>query len=311
MKKLIAANDNYGGFYTYVWRNASRVPFYVGKGKGNRAYDLYDRSGDFLAIHAEGGCTVEIVDWFIHESQAHAHEVELIEFYGRREFGGLLVNKTDGGEGASGHVKSPETIEKWRAKNVGRTRSDEVRARMSEAKKGHVVSEEARAKLSAVNKKRFEDPEERERQRRISLNMSAESRAKLSAAGKLRMSDPLVRIRLSEIATGKQHTQETRAKISAARAGVPKSEETRASMRAAQRMKPPRGLYKGVSVAGNKWRAIIYVDGRTQSIGTFTTPEAAARAYDQAAIAAWGLGNCYINMPIAANDNGQLSLFGT
>ncbi|TIV38948.1 MAG: hypothetical protein E5V91_12445 [Mesorhizobium sp.] len=99
-------------YYTYVWRDANGVPFYIGKGKGRRAQNTTMRSEDFKSVHAQGCCTVEIVDWFIHESQAHACEVELIERYGRREFGGLLVNKTDGGDGVSN--PSAETRAKLR-----------------------------------------------------------------------------------------------------------------------------------------------------------------------------------------------------
>ncbi len=43
-------------------------------------------------------------------------------------------------------------------------------------------------------------------------------------------------------------------------------------------------------------------------LGRHATAEDAALAYDRAAIAAWGYGNCYLNFPAAANDNGQVSL---
>lgn len=308
MKQVIAANDNNFGFYVYLWRQANGQPFYVGKGKGKRAYDVYDRSDEFKAVYAKGGCTVEIVDWFIHESQALAYEVELIELYGRRDHGGVLVNKTDGGDGCVGHIKSAETIEKWRAKNVGRKRSADVGRRISEAKMGHTHSDETRAKLSEAHKKRFEDPAERERMRQVALSMSAESKAKMSASQKRRLEDPLERLKLSELMRGKTHTEEARIKIGAALRGVPKGEDTVANMRVAQRMKPPRGKYKGVSAANGKWRAIIYLDGRNRSLGHFSKPEDAARAYDLAASKAWGWGNCYMNFPISANDNVQLSL---
>jgi hypothetical protein len=41
--------------------------------------------------------------------------------------------------------------------------------------------------------------------------------------------------------------------------------------------------YKGVTRRGNRWRAYITVAGRFLSLGTFATPEDAARAYDAAA----------------------------
>lgn len=141
-------------FYTYIWRDASGVPFYVGKGKGSRAHQVVGRrSAEFLAIHAQGGCTVEIADRFILESQAHAHEMELIEKFGRRDIGaGTLVNKTDGGEGASGSVRSAEHKAKIGAAHRGKPRSTRDRARISAAVKEAMAPPMVRAKISAATK---------------------------------------------------------------------------------------------------------------------------------------------------------------
>lgn len=137
-------------YYTYVWRDAAGVPFYVGKGKGKRAHNTTRRSVDFKEIYAQGGCTVEIVDWFIHESQAHAHEVELIELYGRRDIGGLLVNKTDGGEGTSGRKLNDEARAKISAAAKARGIPNETRARLIEATRGKKHTDEHKSKISAA-----------------------------------------------------------------------------------------------------------------------------------------------------------------
>ncbi len=309
MSKPIAANDN-RIFYVYVWRDGNGEPFYVGKGHGRRAYDVYDRSADFSEIHAGGGCSVEIVDWFIHEAQAFAHEIELIFQYGRRAHSGTLVNKTDGGDGCAGHIKSQEAIAKWREKNVGRKRDPEIGARISATKTGHTHTDETRAKLSLAHKKRFDDdPSLRDAQRQMMLNISDETRAKMGASAKRRMEDdPAERMRLADATRGKPVPQGRRAKISASMVGVPKSADTIANMQIAQRMKPPRGKYKGVSMDGDKWRAVISLNGKNKSLGYHSTPEDAALAYDGAAIAAWGIGGCYLNFPDHANDNEQQGL---
>lgn len=156
-----AANDNFPGFYVYVWRQPDGEPFYVGKGKGNRAYNTAVRSKEFKEIYALGGCTVEIVDWFIHESQAHAFEVDLIARYGRRENGGLLVNKTDGGEGAVGCIRDEETRTKISEALRGRTFDDGWRAKIGAAHRGRSLSNEHRTKLSAAGRGRILTPEER------------------------------------------------------------------------------------------------------------------------------------------------------
>jgi len=70
----------------------------------------------------------------------------------------------------------------------------------------------------------------------------------------------------------------------------------------AKRMKPPLsnnlGKFKGVSYHKkiNRWCGRIKLDGKNEHLGTFKTPEEAARAYDLAAFAAWG-SNCYLNFP--------------
>lgn len=310
LKPPIASNDNKPDFYVYVWRRPNGEPFYVGKGRGRRAYDFYDRSDDFNEIHALGGCTVEIVRWFADEADALNHEVELIYQYGRRVFGGTLVNKTDGGDGCVGHVKSAESIAIWRSKNVGRKRSDDVRKRMSASKMGHEVSQETRAKLSAANKKLFEENPHLRTVRRLSmLNISDATRAKKSASHRKRFLDnPLERMRLAELMRGKPVPAERRAKISATMSGVAKSADTVLSMQAAQRMKPPRGRYKGVSLDRGRWRAIIFIDGKNRSLGYHDRDDQAARAYDDAAIKAWGEGMCYINFTSPDNDSSpQLS----
>lgn len=301
MRKLIAANDNNCGFYVYVWRRPCGEPFYVGKGKGRRAYDLYDRSKEFKDIHAQGGCSVDIVDWFIHESQALAYEIELISRYGRRDIDGVLVNKTDGGDGCSGHTKSAEAIAKWRAKTVGQSRSPDVKAKMSAAKMGHPVSGEARAKLSAAGKKRFEDPAERAKISARAANPSHETRRKMSESAKRVFADPQERERLRNYVIGKPMQADTRLKISISTKGVAKPVDAVANMRLAQRMKPPRGRFKGVSAEGRKWRAMISLDSKIRYLGSHVTEEDAARAYDVAAIEAYGIGGCYLNFPAMAS----------
>lgn len=48
--------------------------------------------------------------------------------------------------------------------------------------------------------------------------------------------------------------------------------------------------YKGVSWNKERqhWRAYLHVNGKTMSLGSFSEEKAAARAYDRAAIEAWG-----------------------
>lgn len=192
-----AANDN-GLFYVYVWRDAAGQPFYVGKGKGRRAWDVNVRSREFKAVHASGGCSVDIVDWFIHESQAHALEVDLIARYGRGDMGGLLVNKTDGGEGTSGAKLSAETRAKIAKSAIGNTRCV-----------GRTLSADHRLKIGEANRKR---------------GQSAESREKIGAASRGRVFDADARAKISATHLGRPKSDETRLRmVAASRARPPRS----------------------------------------------------------------------------------------
>jgi hypothetical protein len=67
----------------------------------------------------------------------------------------------------------------------------------------------------------------------------------------------------------------------------------RSNLRPSDRLKNSRSFrhkasgktspFRGVSWGGRKWRAFIHSGGKTHHLGVFTTPEAAARAYDAAA----------------------------
>jgi|ERR1035437_76239 hypothetical protein len=108
-------------FYTYLWLREDGTPYYVGKGKAQRAW----RTGSPPAERV-------IVQEHISEDDAYTAECFLISHYGRIDLGtGCLRNYTDGGEGQSGRVV-PE----------------DVRKKLSEAGKGRVFSEESCRKIS-------------------------------------------------------------------------------------------------------------------------------------------------------------------
>jgi hypothetical protein len=112
-------------FYVYVHRRLSdNRPFYVGKGKGNRAYKKSGRNLRWLRTVNKHGYTVEIVFDSLEETEAFQCEKDTIMEF--KYFGYDLCNMTDGGEGASGAIVSAETRAKISAAHLGKPKTPEA-----------------------------------------------------------------------------------------------------------------------------------------------------------------------------------------
>lgn len=129
-------------FYIYLHiQSDTSKPFYVGKGKGDRAYST-NRSKLWKNVASKHGWKAVIICDDLTEEEAFEVEKFYIKEYGRRNLGtGNLVNLTDGGEGLSGHIVSEETRNKISEANKGKMKppcSEEQRTKISEACKGRV-----------------------------------------------------------------------------------------------------------------------------------------------------------------------------
>ena len=103
-------------FYTYMWLRENGTPYYVGKGKDNRAYKKKDHR------HMPPPAINRIVFYIaLDEADAFAMEELLVWYYGRKDLGtGCLRNLTDGGEGPAGKKVSKETRTKQSQARLGK-----------------------------------------------------------------------------------------------------------------------------------------------------------------------------------------------
>ena len=190
-------------FYVYEhWRLDRDECFYVGKGKGNRAYMMRDRNTHHRAImdklSREGsGMEVRMVATGLTEGAAFALEVERIAFW--REAGVDIANHTNGGDGVSGLKMSDASKAKMSAAKkgrpgvvtmLGRKHSDATKAKMSAAKKGVKKSPEhaARVGLRHEGKTVSHTQETRDKMSlsRTGMKMSDEAKKNMKAAWVIR-----------------------------------------------------------------------------------------------------------------------------
>jgi hypothetical protein len=142
-------------FYVYVHKRAdTNQVFYVGKGKGKRAFQVARKSSDWKRVVSSYGYRAEFLVSGIDEEFAFFAEQEAIDVYRKR--GAPLTNITDGGRGVKGLKHKEETkrlISTKSAENnprywLGKKMSDTHRQKLSESHKGKLQTEEQRRKTS-------------------------------------------------------------------------------------------------------------------------------------------------------------------
>ena len=89
-------------YYVYSHINPiTKTPFYIGKGKGNRAFSTKGRNVFWNNTVNKYGFEVVLLCDGLTEQQSFEIEKQYIKKYGFRNEGGLLVNLTDGGTGGN------------------------------------------------------------------------------------------------------------------------------------------------------------------------------------------------------------------
>ena len=132
-------------YYTYAYLREDGTPYYIGRGKGDRAFDITHR------IKVPPKERVLFLKRNLTYAEASQHEIYMIAVLGRKDLGtGILRNLTNGGEGRPG-PKPQEEVEKIRQANTGKNHSEKTKRKLSEIKTGVPVhTEENKERLRKV-----------------------------------------------------------------------------------------------------------------------------------------------------------------
>jgi hypothetical protein len=191
-------------YYVYVLFRETGVPFYVGMGKGDR-WLSHEKRSSIIKISEKNSIIRRVLSILgevpkvkvaenLTRDQASKIEIALIRLLGRKPEG-FLVNRTSGGE-------------------IGFEHNEETRKRLSDFRKEYSATLKGKKSISDGQKRRYENPLEREASRIRGLEIS--SRPGMLELYREAQTRPYVVEKRLETHKGKKRSDESKQKMSLA-----------------------------------------------------------------------------------------------
>ena len=138
-------------YYVYSYLREDNSPYYIGKGKEGRAFT----KGCKEIKPPKDKTKIKIIKENLTEQDAFDLEILYILMFGRKDLDtGILRNKTDGGDGASGYIVLPEERKRRSERMKGVKRPQWIYDKIAASNRGKKASAETREKISAAGKNR-------------------------------------------------------------------------------------------------------------------------------------------------------------
>jgi len=125
-------------YCVYFYLRDDKSPYYVGMGKKQRPFVKHAHRQDKGDFKPDDNDLISIVHENLSQEEAFELEIKYITEYGRKCDGGILINLTEGGQGAK---HNEETRKKLSILKTGLKASEETKRKMSEIRKGKKMPE--------------------------------------------------------------------------------------------------------------------------------------------------------------------------
>ena len=154
-------------YYIYAYIRDSGTPYYIGRGKKSRAYSRHIRSNN-IDIRPKDKSKIIFLEKNLTKEKSINLEKYYIAKYGRKEFGGILINIKEGGDDVKDWT--PEMRKKMSIISSKRKFSEKTRLKMSIARRN--IKPNLNSIIKMVNTRKLRNNYKHTKESKLKLSIS-------------------------------------------------------------------------------------------------------------------------------------------